>query len=80
MVLQMHGALPYRDIIAHSIELMVQAHQYDAIVLLGSCDKIVPGMLMAAARLDIPAILVNGGPMLGGSVVHGRKSDATSIM
>jgi dihydroxy-acid dehydratase len=72
--------LPTRDIIADSIELMVQAHQYDAVVLLGSCDKIVPGMLMAAARLDLPAILVNGGPMLGGPVIHGRKSDTTSIM
>lgn len=76
----MRYILPTRDIIAHSIELMVQAHQYDAIVLLGSCDKIVPGMLMAAARLDIPAILVNGGPMLCGPVIHGRKSDATSII
>ena len=76
----MRYILPTRDIIAHSIELMVQAHQYDAIVLLGSCDKIVPGMLMAAARLDIPAILVNGGPMLGGPEIHGRKADATSIM
>lgn len=76
----MRYILPTRDIIAHSIELMVQAHQYDAIVLLGSCDKIVPGMLMAAARLDIPAILVNGGPMLGGPEIHGRKADSTSIL
>lgn len=76
----MRYILPTRDIIAHSIELMVQAHQYDAIVLLGSCDKIVPGMLMAAARLDIPAILVNGGPMMGGPVIHGRKADSTSIL
>lgn len=76
----MRYILPTRDIIAHSIELMVQAHQYDAIVLLGSCDKIVPGMLMAAARLDLPAILVNGGPMLGGPNIDGRKSDSTSIM
>ncbi|MCG8567593.1 MAG: dihydroxy-acid dehydratase, partial [Desulfobacterales bacterium] len=76
----MRYILPTRDIIAHSIELMVQAHQYDAIVLLGSCDKIVPGMLMAAARLDIPAILVNGGPMMGGPMIHGRKADSTSII
>ena len=76
----MRYILPTRDIIAHSIELMVQAHQYDAIVLLGSCDKIVPGMLMAAARLDIPAILVNGGPMMGGPEIHGRKADSTSIL
>lgn len=76
----MRYILPTRDIIANSIELMVQAHQYDALVLLGSCDKIVPGMLMAAARLDLPAILVNGGPMLGGPIIHGRKADTTSII
>ena len=76
----MRYILPTRDIIAHSIELMVQAHRYDGIVLLGSCDKIVPGMLMAAARLDIPAIMVNGGPMLGGPFIHNRKSDTTSII
>ncbi|MFZ5945566.1 MAG: dihydroxy-acid dehydratase [Bacillota bacterium] len=76
----MRYILPTRDIIANSIELMVQAHQYDGIVLLGSCDKIVPGMLMAAARLDLPAIFVNGGPMLGGPVIHGRKADSTSII
>jgi dihydroxy-acid dehydratase len=76
----MRYILPTRDVIAHSIELMVQAHQYDGLVLLGSCDKIVPGMLMAAARLDLPAILVNGGPMLGGPVIAGRKADTTSII
>ncbi len=57
----MHYILPSRELIAGSIEIMVQAHRLDGIVLLGSCDKIVPGMLMAAARLDIPAILVVGG-------------------
>ncbi|MFO7712954.1 dihydroxy-acid dehydratase [Desulfosarcina sp.] len=76
----MRYILPTRDIIAHSIELMVQAHCYDGLVLLGSCDKIVPGMLMAAARLDLPAILVNGGPMMGGPQMHGRKADTTSII
>lgn len=75
----MHYILPTRDIIAHSIELMVEAHQLDGIVLLGSCDKIVPGMLMAAARLNIPAILLPGGPMEGGVEFDGRESDLTSI-
>ena len=74
----MHFVLPSRDIIAHSIEIMVEAHQLDAIVLLGSCDKIVPGMLMAAARLGIPAILLPGGPMLGGVEFDNRPSDMTS--
>lgn len=75
----MHYILPSRELIANDIEVMVQAHRLDAIVLLGSCDKIVPGMLMAAARLDIPAILLPGGPMLGGAVFEGRKSDLTSV-
>ena len=60
----MRYILPARDLIASSIECMVRAHRFDGMVLLGSCDKIVPGMLMAAARLNIPALLVNGGPML----------------
>lgn len=76
----MRYILPTREIIADSIELMVQAHRYDGLVLLGSCDKIVPGMLMAAARLDLPAILVNGGPMLGGPMIRGRQADTTSIV
>jgi len=55
--------MPSRELIADSIELMVTAHTLDAMVLLGNCDKVTPGMLMAAARLNIPAILVTGGPM-----------------
>lgn len=61
--LGMRYILAAREVITASIEIMVRAHRFDGMVLLGSCDKIVPGMLMAAARLDIPAILVNGGPM-----------------
>jgi dihydroxy-acid dehydratase len=75
----MHYILPTRDLIANDIEMMIEAHRLDAVVLLGSCDKIVPGMLMAAARLDLPAILVVGGPMLGGCEFDGRASDTTSI-
>ncbi|MDA3787043.1 MAG: dihydroxy-acid dehydratase [Desulfobacula sp.] len=74
----MHYILPSREIICNEIELMIQAHQLDAMVLVGSCDKIIPGMLMAAARLDIPALLVPGGPMLGGAQFDGRKSDLTT--
>jgi dihydroxy-acid dehydratase len=62
----MRYSLPSRDIIASSIEIMVEAHKFDGMVLIGSCDKIVPGMMMAAARLNIPTIFVNGGPMLPG--------------
>ncbi|MCX7682248.1 MAG: dihydroxy-acid dehydratase [Anaerolineae bacterium] len=75
----MHYILPTRDLIANDIEMMVEAHRLDALVLLGSCDKIVPGMLMAAARLDLPAILVVGGPMEGGCEFDGRAADTTSI-
>ncbi len=75
----MHYILPTRDLIANDVEMMVEAHRLDAVVLLGSCDKIVPGMLMAAARLDIPAILVVGGPMEGGCEFDNRATDTTSL-
>ena len=75
----MHYILPTRELIANDVEMMVQAHQLDAVVLLGSCDKIVPGLLMAAARLDVPAIVVVGGPMEGGCQFDGRVSDITSL-
>lgn len=74
----MHFILPSRQVIADSVETFAQAQLVDAIVLLGSCDKIVPGMLMAAARLDIPCILLPGGPMEGGVIFDGRQSDQTS--
>lgn len=67
----MRYSLASREIIADSVELVVQAHAFDAMVLIPNCDKVVPGMLMAAARLDIPAIVVSGGPMLAGR--HGGK-------
>ncbi len=62
----MRYSLASREIIADTVESMAQAHSLDALVLLPTCDKIVPGMLMAAARLDIPSIVVTGGPMLPG--------------
>lgn len=60
----MRYILPSRDLITSSVECMTRAHRFDGLVLLGSCDKIVPGLLMAAARLDIPAVFCNSGPML----------------
>ena len=60
----MKFSLPTRELIADSIEAMVEAHQFDGLVVVGACDKIVPGMLMAVLRLNIPAIVVCGGPML----------------
>jgi dihydroxy-acid dehydratase len=71
--------LPSREVICNSIEIMARSNPLDGLVLLASCDKIVPGMLMAAARVNLPAILINGGPMLGGIPFAGRKSDATSV-
>jgi dihydroxy-acid dehydratase len=62
----MRYSLPSRENIADSIELMAQAHRFDGLVCVGTCDKIVPGMLMAAARTNIPTIILTGGPMLSG--------------
>src|ERR1700754_4558527 len=59
-------SLPSRDLIADSVEYMVNAHCADAVVCISNCDKITPGMLMAAMRLNIPAIFVSGGPMEAG--------------
>src|SRR5665648_54481 len=74
-----HFVLPSRDLIANSIEVMAEAHALDGIVLLGSCDKTVPAMLMAATRVDLPAIMVVGGPAEGGSEVDGRSLDSTTV-
>ena len=60
----MRYSLPSREIIADSVECMVRAHAFDALVFIPSCDKIVPGMLIAAARLDLPCVFISGGPML----------------
>ena len=75
----MHYILPSREVVCNAVEISIEAHRLDGVVLLASCDKIVPGMLMAAARLDIPAIVVTGGTMYGGVVFDNRKTDATSV-
>lgn len=69
----MHFSLPSRDLIANMVESVTQAHQLDGLVLLTNCDKITPGMLIAASRLNIPAIVVSAGPMRSG-LLHGTKS------
>lgn len=74
----MKYSLPSRELIADSIEVMAMAHPFDGLVLVANCDKIVPGMLMAALRLNIPAILVSGGPMLAGRF-QGRKVDLITV-
>jgi dihydroxy-acid dehydratase len=70
-------SLPSREIIADSVEYMVNAHCADAMVCISNCDKITPGMLMAALRLNIPAVFVSGGPMEAGKVVWGDKTVKT---
>ena len=72
-------SLPSRDLIADSIEYMVNAHRADAMVCISNCDKITPGMLMAAMRLNIPAIFVSGGPMEAGHLGN-RALDLIDVM
>jgi dihydroxy-acid dehydratase len=74
----MKYSLPSREIIADSIEIMATAHPVDGLILVANCDKIIPGMLMAALRLNIPAILISGGPMLAGRF-QGREVDLITV-
>jgi dihydroxy-acid dehydratase len=71
--------MPSRELIADSIEIMITAHAFDAMVLLTNCDKVTPGMLMAAARLNIPALLISGGPMDTGCF-HGKRVCYNDLM
>ena len=75
----MKYSLVSREVIADSIEIMAQAHQFDGIVLVASCDKIIPGMLMALLRLNIPGLLISGGPMLCGYLPSGEPIDLISV-
>jgi len=76
--LGMKYSLPSRELVADSVEVVAQAHSFDALVLITNCDKIIPGMLMAAARLNLPAIVVSGGPMLAGRL-DGRAVDLADV-
>jgi dihydroxy-acid dehydratase len=73
----MKYSLPSREIIADSAEILIRAHALQAAIFIGNCDKIIPGMLMAAARVNIPSIFVSGGPMLAGRVHHKKTSLST---
>lgn len=75
----MRFSLPSREYIADSIEIMARAHAFDALVFIPNCDKCVPGMLMAMLRLNIPSIMVSGGPMLPGTVGPGKKADLIAV-
>ena len=74
----MKYSLVTRDLICDSTEAMAIAHQFDALVMVPNCDKNVPGLLMAAARLNIPTVFVSGGPMLAGHI-HGSKTSLSSM-
>jgi len=76
----MKYSLPSRELIADSVETVVESHAFDALVFMPNCDKIIPGMLMAAVRLNIPAVFVSGGPMLAGKrMVNGKTTEIDLI-
>jgi dihydroxy-acid dehydratase len=77
--LGMKYSLPSRELIADSVETMIEAHRFDGMVCIPNCDKIVPGMLMAAMRVNIPAIFVSGGPMAAGRTPDGEVIDLISV-
>ena len=76
--LGMRDILPSREVIADSVEIMAYAHAFDALVFIPNCDKIVPGMLMAAVRLDLPCIFTSGGPMMAGKI-SGQFLDISNV-
>jgi dihydroxy-acid dehydratase len=75
----MHFSLPSRELIADCVETMVSAHCFDGLICIPNCDKIVPGMLMGAARVNLPTVFVSGGPMSAGVDRSGRKIDLISV-
>ncbi len=75
----MKYSLPSRELIADSVEIVVEAHAFDALVFIPNCDKVVPGMLMAAVRLNLPAIFVSGGPMLAGRLSRGGDTNLVDV-
>lgn len=77
--LGMRYSLPSRELIADAVETMVEAHRLDALVCVSNCDKITPGMLLAALRLDVPTIFVTGGPMLKGRAPGGGPADLITV-
>ncbi|NWF77744.1 MAG: dihydroxy-acid dehydratase [Chloroflexi bacterium] len=76
----MRYSLPSRELIADSVEILAQAHAFDALVFIPNCDKVVPGMLMAAVRLNLPSVFVSGGPMLAGNLVRGNAAKSVDLI
>jgi dihydroxy-acid dehydratase len=75
----MRYSLASREVIADSVEIAVSAHAFDAVVMIPNCDKVIPGMLMAAARLDLPTVVISGGPMLAGRGAGGEAVDLDTV-
>ena len=78
--LGMKYSLPSREIIADSVEILAQAHAFDALVFIPNCDKVIPGMLMAAVRLNLPCIFVSGGPMMAGKLIQGDNTKSVDLI
>jgi len=76
----MKYSLPSRELIADSVEILAQAHAFDGLVFIPNCDKVVPGMLMAAIRLNLPSVFVSGGPMLAGNFIHGNTARSVDLI
>ena len=76
----MKYSLPSRELIADSVEVVAQAHAFDGLVFIPNCDKVVPGMLMAAVRLNLPSVFVSGGPMLAGKFVRGNAARSVDVI
>jgi len=76
----MKYSLPSRELIADSVEILAQAHAFDGLVFIPNCDKVVPGMLMAAVRLNLPSVFVSGGPMLAGKFVQGNAARSVDLI
>jgi dihydroxy-acid dehydratase len=76
----MKYSLPSRELIADSVEILAQAHAFDGLVFIPNCDKVIPGMLMAAVRLNLPSVFVSGGPMLAGKLVQGNAARPVDLI
>ena len=76
----MKYSLPSRELITDSVEILAQAHAFDALAFIPNCDKVIPGMLMAAVRLNLPAVFVSGGPMLAGRFIRGNTARAVDLI
>lgn len=76
----MKYSLPSRELIADSVEIVAQAHAFDGLVFIPNCDKVVPGMMMAAVRLNLPCVFISGGPMLAGKFIQGRAARSIDLI